>query len=1162
METDEYFEDVAEETEKAYKVARKARDQSKDPEQKVDIPVATDLPEKASSLVIAAQFPELEDAGVPDRIRELEKEYGKNDERVAFQIAREIAEGRFHEFDERERACDAGLRVGVSYMTGGITTAPLEGIGEVKIRENNDGSKYLAVYYSGPIRSAGGTASAMSVLIADYVRIGVGLDEFKPSDTVIDRYATEVEDYYNRVTAKQYKPTREETKKIAENVPVEVTGSPTEDLDVSNYKDLDRVKTNKIRGGMCLVYLDGLPLKAPKIKKRIEQWGSDFGLEHWEWIKDYLKLQKEIHSSGDHEEKGEDEEEHKYTPSDKYLGSLTAGRPVFAHPGKKGGFRIRYGHSRTNGLAAVSFHPATMEISQRFIAIGTQLKVEYPGKATVGTPTDSIEPPIVRLKSGEVRKVDTRQEAKDIEDDIDEILFLGDMLVTYGEFIENGKKLIPSPYVNEWWELELEKALEEKEMELGKDFSDREPTPKEAEKISRAVDIKFHPRWTHFWRDVKPEDFAHLYRMLKEKEFDEQKAKSALEDAYIPHDTDLTIEEEDRKALDILLDTEKDHTVKVKEIEASDEIPELIEKVSGLKVGRQSTHYMGARMGRPEKAEKRTLNGKPQLLFPCGKQEGGRMRNLSASYNQTIHRDKGVVREQIIHNRCTECGEVTHYSFCRECDAPADPIWFCSDCKNEHEEKPEECESCGNDRFQRYKEASIDVRGMMDDALENLGMREPPELLKSFRGMTSKHKHVEPIEKGLLRQKYGLYVNKDATVRYDALDIPITHFKPREVNAPVEKLREMGYEKDVDGNELESGEQVVALKPQDIIIPKSEKTLPASDYFVNVANFVDELLEKFYGLDSFYDAERPEDLIGELVIGLAPHTSGGTVGRIIGFTDAKGMYAHPYWHAAKRRNADGDEDAILLLMDGLLNFSRDFLPDMTGARTMDAALILSNVLNPDEIDDEAWAIETVSDYPLEFYEETQKYKKPWEIDCDIEIGEDIVHSDEPFTHSFTHKTTDIDDGPTQSEYVTLDEMSEKTRAQLEIGEKIKACDVDNVAELLLQKHFLPDIRGNLRSFSKQKMRCVDCNEKFRRVPLTNQTIAPTGKTTAQCPECDGKVLLTISEGTIKKYMQPSKDIIEEYEITPYLRQQVLILNRTLQSLFGKDQRQSGLKQFT
>ncbi|MFP4230073.1 MAG: DNA polymerase II large subunit, partial [Candidatus Nanohaloarchaea archaeon] len=928
MKTEEYFEKIAEETEKAYEVARDARKQSKDPEQRVDIPVATDLPEKASSLVIAAQFPELEDSGVADRIRGLEEEYGKNDERVAFQIAREIAEGRFHDFEERERACDAGIRVGVSYMTGGITTAPLEGIGDVKIRKNDDGSSYLAVYYSGPIRSAGGTASAMSVLIADYVRIGVGLDEFKPSDTVLNRYATEVEDYYNRVTAKQYNPTREETKKIASNVPVEVTGSPTEELDVSNYKDLDRVKTNRIRGGMCLVYLDGLPLKAPKIKKRIEKWGKAFGLEHWEWVEDYLKLQKEIHSSGDEEE---EEEESKYTPSDKYLGSLTAGRPVFAHPGRKGGFRLRYGHSRTNGLAAVSFHPATMEISQRFIAIGTQLKVEYPGKATVGTPCDSIEPPVVRLKSGEVRRIDTRQEAKEIEDRIDQILFMGDMLVTYGEFIENGKKLVPSPFVDEWWELELEKALEEKDMELGKDFSDRTPTPEEAEKISQALDIRMHPRWTHHYRDIDPEDFKHLYRKILGKEHDEEKALNAMEEGLVQHE-DGEIRENDRKSLEILLNAEEDSTEKLGSVQASEDIPEFIEKVSGLEVGRQVTHYMGARMGRPEKAERRTLNGDPQLVFPCGKKEGGRMRNLSASYNNTLHSKEGLVREEIIHNRCTECGEITHYAFCRECDAPADPIWFCSSCKQQHEEKPDECDSCGNDSFQRFKEASIDVKSMMDDALENLGMREPPELLKSFRGMTSKHKHVEPIEKGLLRQKYGLYVNKDATVRYDALDIPLTHFRPKEINAPVEKLREMGYKEDVDGNRLEREDQVVALKPQDIVIPESDKTLPASDYFVNVANFVDELLEEFYGLEGFYNAESKEDLIGELVIGLAPHTSGGTVGRIIGFTKAKGMYAHPYWHAAKRRNADGDEDAILLLMDGLLNFSRDFLPDMTGAR--------------------------------------------------------------------------------------------------------------------------------------------------------------------------------------------------------------------------------------
>jgi len=1022
------------------------------------------------------------------------------------------------------------------------------------------------MYYSGPIRSAGGTASAMSVLLADYVRIGVGLDRFKPSDTVLKRYSTEVDDYINRVTAKQYSPEREETEMIAENVPVEVTGSPTEDLDVSNYKDLERVDTNKIRGGLCLVYLDGLPLKAPKIKKRIEKWGEDFGLEHWNWIKDYLDLQKELHSSGGDDDGDEDDKEKKkYAPSDKYLGSLTAGRPVFGHPGRKGGFRLRYGHSRTNGLAATSFHPATMEITERFLAIGTQMKIEYPGKATVGTPCDTIHPPVVRLKNGDVVKVETREEAKDLERRIEEILFLGDVLVPYGEFVENGKKLLPSPYVSEWWDKELKKELKEQDVKLGKSFEDRDPSPEEAFRISEALGIPLHPKWSYHWRETTPEKFKALYESLREEEWT-AKAKRALEDILVQHknkeEGGIKIKENDLKVFKKLLDLEKDHSNEVSSIEKASDIPGFIEKASGIEVRNQAPHYLGGRMGRPEKAERRTLNGDPQLLFPCGKKEGGRMRNLTAAFSQKMHGEKGLVKEQIIHNRCTECGEITHYSFCRECGAPAKPIWICSDCGKEFDEEPEQCSGCGGDWFNRYKETKIDVRGMMEDSLENLGMRHPPELLKSFRGMTSKHKHVEPIEKGLLRKRHELYVNKDATVRYDAIDLPMTHFKPKEINVSVEKLKEIGYTEDKDGRPLEREDQILEMKPQDIVIPDGDNTLKASDYFVRVANYVDDLLEEFYGLDPYYNVDKKEDLVGELIIGLAPHTSGGTVGRIIGFTDAKGIYSHPYWHAAKRRNCDGDEDAILLMMDGLLNFSRKYLPDMTGARTMDAPLILSTVLNADEIDDEAWAIETVDEYPLSFYEETTEYTKPWELETDIQIGEDIVHSDEPYRHSFTHETTDVEDGPNQSEYVTLDEMSEKTSAQLGLGEKLKAVDEDAVAELLLQKHFLPDIRGNLRAFSSQEMRCVDCNTKFRRVPMTSQTIAPSGKSTAECPECGGKVLLTISEGTIKKYMQPSKEIIDEYEITPYLRQQVIMLNKTLQSLFGKDKRQTGLGQFS
>ena len=48
----------------------------------------------------------------------------------------------------------------------------------------------------------------------------------------------------------------------------------------------------------------------------------------------------------------------------------------------------------------------------------------------------------------------------------------------------------------------------------------------------------------------------------------------------------------------------------------------------------------------------------------------------------------------------------------------------------------------------------------------------------------------------------------------------------------------------------------------------------------NVGNFMDEMLVSLYGVGKFYNFKSREDLVGELVVALAPHTSAGIVGRI------------------------------------------------------------------------------------------------------------------------------------------------------------------------------------------------------------------------------------------------------------------------------------------
>ena len=78
-------------------------------------------------------------------------------------------------------------------------------------------------------------------------------------------------------------------------------------------------------------------------------------------------------------------------------------------------------------------------------------------------------------------------------------------------------------------------------------------------------------------------------------------------------------------------------------------------------------------------------------------------------------------------------------------------------------------------------------------------------------------------------------------------------------------------------------------------------------------------------------------------------------------------------------------------------------------------------------------------------------------------------------------------------------MEEKLRGQMRLAEKIRAVDTSDVAGLVIDKHFMKDTKGNLRKFSQQEFRCVDCNEKFRRPPLIGR-----------CSECGGKIIFTFN----------------------------------------------------
>ena len=1166
-----YFEDLDNEVQRTLKIGNAARSLGLDPESKVDIPIARNMAERVQGLISVAA-PELTDTDMPKRIQELEKEYGNLDWRVALKLSEEVAKEKFCKFEDKIKAIDIGIRVGFAYLTLGIVSAPLEGFIGVQLKKTKDNKEYFSVGYAGPVRGAGGTAAATSALLADYIRVKLGYAKYDPTENEINRYVTEIRDYQERVTNLQYYPSEDEIRFLIKNIPIEIAGDPTEKIEVSNYKDLPRIESNLIRGGMCLVLAEGIAQKAPKMLKRMPNLKKDLGFS-WEFLEEFIKLQKQIKARTQNTEEKKESKE-KILPNYTFIADLVAGRPVLSHPMTTGGFRLRYGRSRTSGYSAASANHLTLLLLNRYIATGTQLKVERPGKATAITPNDLIEGPIVKLENGNVLRIENEAQVKQHLHDIKKILFLGDILFSYGDFSENGHILVPAGYCEEWWIQHLEKAtvnlfgsLDTTKLseltEVPKEIIDsilKNPFQKisfrNASLFSQKLKIPLHPFYTYHWKSINKEELSKLMFYLSNSEIKKEdneikkiiiknnlEVKTILEKIGLPHslisNEFIVIEKEDAQSLALTLNIES-NPIKLLETFNTGDTIEIINSISIFKLMDKSGTFIGARMGRPEKSKMRKLTGSPQVLFPVG-QEGGRLRSFQASL------ETGKIRGDFPIYFCSSCDKETIFPICESCKKETKQKFYCKICGLQDSK---ECKTHG-DNFS-HKTRDIDINHYFKMALKNIGELAYPDLIKGVRGTSNKDHIPERIEKGILRSKHNIYVNKDGTTRYDMSELPITHFKPKEIMVSIEKLKSLGYSHDMKGKVLESNEQILELRPQDVILPGDSELINESalDVLTNVSKFIDELLEKFYGLPKFYNIKSKDDLIGQLVIGLAPHTSAGTVGRIIGFSRTQTLFAHPLFHAAMRRDCDGDEACVMLLMDAFLNFSRQFLPDRRGGRTMDSPLVLTTKIIPTEVDDMVHGLDVQFKYHLDFYEAALEYKWPWEVS--VEQLKSRLETEKQYESiGFTHDLSDLNMGVRCSAYKILPTMKEKLNGQIDLAEKISAVDLKDVIELIINKHFLKDIKGNLRKFSTQQFRCVSCNEKYRRPPLSGK-----------CEKCSGKIIFTVSKGSIIKYLELSIGLAKKYEISPYLKQTLEILKRQIESIFGRDKdKQVGLAEW-
>ena len=176
-----YVDSMGSELSRLYAITERARQKGLDPELKTESIIAQDIADLVEGLVGPK--------GVAESIREFSTKIGR--EEIAFKVAEQIVSGKFGEMAP-EPAAEQAIRTALAIFTEGLTAAPIQGVAQVKIKTNLDHSRYLAIYFAGPIRSAGGTDQALTLVVGDFVRRLLGLDRYKPTLEEVARFIEEL----------------------------------------------------------------------------------------------------------------------------------------------------------------------------------------------------------------------------------------------------------------------------------------------------------------------------------------------------------------------------------------------------------------------------------------------------------------------------------------------------------------------------------------------------------------------------------------------------------------------------------------------------------------------------------------------------------------------------------------------------------------------------------------------------------------------------------------------------------------------------------------------------------------------------------------------------------------------------------------------------------
>ena len=137
----------------------------------------------------------------------------------------------------------------------------------------------------------------------------------------------------------------------------------------------------------------------------------------------------------------------------------------------------------------------------------------------------------------------------------------------------------------------------------------------------------------------------------------------------------------------------------------------------------------------------------------------------------------------------------------------------CSNCRDTLNEPF--CEKCKR-KAPSYSHKEFPLKARLLLAQEKMGIR-AREPFKGVKELINQDKIAEPLEKRTCKAKFWINHLQRWNSKVGCNQFPpLTQFKPSWIGTSIEKLKELGYSYDIEGKPLESLDQVVEIRMQDV----------------------------------------------------------------------------------------------------------------------------------------------------------------------------------------------------------------------------------------------------------------------------------------------------------------------------------------------------------